>query len=110
MKHLITFLFSLSVFAIPDKPINADMEVKVLGLVCPSCAIGIKRNLKAELSVKYVAFDVQKQVVLIDFVEINGRVHFLKNEKILKLVKNAGYEVKYIKRLDKIKPNRYNKP
>ena len=86
------------------------MEVKVPGLVCPSCAIGIKRNLKREVNVKYLAFDVTKQLVLLDFVEIEGRIHYLKNDKIIKLVKDAGYEVSSIKRLDNIKPNRYNKP
>ncbi len=99
-----------SAYSAPDKPIDADMEVKVPGLVCPSCAIGIKRNLKREVNVKYLAFDVTKQLVLIDFVEIEGRIHYLKNDKIIKLVKDAGYEVSSIKRLDNIKPNRYNKP
>ena len=99
-----------SAYSAPDKPIDADMEVKVPGVVCPSCAIGIKRNLKREVNVKYLAFDVTKQLVLIDFVEIEGRIHYLKNDKIIKLVKDAGYEVSSIKRLDNIKPNRYNKP
>ena len=99
-----------SAYSAPDKPIDADMEVKVPGLVCPSCAIGIKRNLKREVNVKYLAFDVTKQLVLIDFVEIEGRIHYLKNNKIIKLVKDAGYEVLSIKRLDNTKPNRYNKP
>ena len=99
-----------SAYSAPDKPIDDDKEVKVPGLVCPSCAIGIKRNLKREVNVKYLAFDVTKQLVLIDFVEIEGRIHYLKNDKIIKLVKDAGYEVSSIKRLDNIKPNRYNKP
>ncbi len=30
----------------PNKPIDADMEIKVKGLVCSSCAIGIKKYLK----------------------------------------------------------------
>ena len=29
-----------------NKPIKADMEVEVLGLVCSSCAIGVKKYLK----------------------------------------------------------------
>tara|TARA_Y100000034_G_C6706267_1_gene311751 strand:+ start:109 stop:495 length:387 start_codon:yes stop_codon:yes gene_type:complete len=102
--------FTLWAFGAPDKPIDADMEVRVPGLVCPSCAIGIKRNLKREVNVKYVAFDINKQVILIDFVEIEGFIHYLKNDKIIKLVKDAGYEVSSIKRLDNNKPNRYNKP
>ena len=96
--------------AAPDKPINADMEVKVLGLVCPSCALGIKNYLKKEINVRYVAFDTSKQLVLIDFKEKEGFIHYLRNEKIIKIVEKAGYEVKSIKRLDKKKPSRYNSP
>jgi len=94
----------------PDKPIDADMEVKVPGLVCSSCAIGIKRKLKPEVNVKYLAFDTKKQLLLIDFVELKGRVQWLKNDRIILLIKEAGYEVLSIRRLDNIKPNRYNKP
>jgi len=100
----------LSAHGAPDKPIDPDMEVKVKGLVCPSCAIGIKKYLKREVNVKYVSFDTVKEVVLIDFIEIEGRIHYLKNDKIIKLVKDAGYEVTSIKRLDNKQPNRYNKP
>jgi len=100
----------LSAHGAPDKPIDPDMEVKVKGLVCPSCAIGIKKYLKREVNVKYISFDTVKEVVLIDFIEIEGRIHYLKNDKIIKLVKDAGYEVTSIKRLDKLQPNRYNKP
>ena len=32
----------------PMKPIDADMEVNIPGLVCPSCAIGIKNYFKKE--------------------------------------------------------------
>ena len=100
----------LSAHAAPDKPIDPDMEVKVNGLVCPSCAIGIKNNLKREINVKYIAFDTKKQLILIDFVELKGRIHWLRNDRIILLVKNAGYEVTSIKRLDNARPNRYNKP
>ena len=107
---ILGIVIALSAHAAPDKPIDPDMEVKVKGLVCPSCAIGIKKYLKREVNVKYVAFDTVKEVVLIDFVEIEGRIHYLTNDKIIKLVKDAGYEVSSIKRLDNIRPNRYNKP
>ena len=94
----------------PDKPIKADMEIKVPGLVCSSCAIGIKKYLKKEFNVKYVAIDINKQLVLIDFLEKDGRVIYLTNKKILELIKKSGYEVTYIKRLHILSPNRYNKP
>ena len=93
-----------------DKPINPDMEINVPGLVCSSCAIGIKKFFKKEINVKYVAFDIYKNLVLVDFVERDDRVLYLKNDKIIALVKKAGYEVTSIKRLHNQKPNRYNKP
>jgi len=94
----------------PDKPIKADVEIKVPGLVCSSCAIGIKKYLKKEINVKYVAFNINKQLVLIDFIEKDGRVIYLTNKKLLELIKKSGYEVTYIKRLHTLSPNRYNKP
>ena len=93
-----------------DKPINPDMEINVPGLVCSSCAIGIKKFFKKEINVKYVAFDIYKNLVLVDFVERDDRVLYLKIDKIIALVKKAGYEVTSIKRLHNQKPNRYNKP
>ena len=94
----------------PNKPIDADMEIKVRGLVCPSCAIGIKKYLKKEINVKYIAFDIYKHLVLVDFVERDGRVLYSKNDRLITLIEKSGYEVTYIKRLDNNKPNRYNKP
>ena len=94
----------------PDKPIKADMEIKVPGLVCSICANGVKTYLKKEFNVKYVAFDVNKQLVFIDVIEKDGKILYLKNENVIKLIKKAGYEVTYIKRLHNKKPNRYNKP
>ena len=96
--------------AAPMKPINADMEVKIPGLVCSPCAIGIKRYFKKEFNVKDITFDIKKELALIDFVESNGIVQFLRNSKVIELVKKAGYEVKSIKRIEKKTPNRYNKP
>ena len=94
----------------PMKPIDADMEVNIPGLVCPSCAIGIKNYFKKEINVKDITFDIKKELALIDFVESNGIVQFLRNSKVIELVKKAGYEVKSIKRIEKKTPNRYNKP
>jgi len=107
---LIGMGFIFMVHPAPDKPIKADMEITVPGLVCSSCAIGIKKYLKKEINVKYVAFDINKQFVLIDFVERDDRVLYLKNDKLITLIKKAGYEVTSIKRLDNKQPSRYNKP
>tara|TARA_Y100001973_G_scaffold33734_1_gene50836 strand:+ start:621 stop:932 length:312 start_codon:yes stop_codon:yes gene_type:complete len=88
-----------------------DLEIKINGLVCSSCAIGVKRGFKKEINVSDVKFDTRRQVTLIDLKESEaGRVYWIKNEKIVKIVKDAGYEVTSIKRLWNKKPNRYNKP
>jgi hypothetical protein len=90
---------------------NHDLEIKINGLVCPSCGIGIKRGFKREFNVIDVKFNVKKQLALIDLKESDsGRVYWLSNQKILKIVKSAGYEVTSIKKISDAKPRRYNKP
>ena len=90
---------------------NHDLEIKINGLVCSSCGIGIKRGFKREFNVNDVKFDVKKQLALVDLKESDaGRVYWLSNKKILKIVKDAGYEVTSIKRISDAKPRRYNKP
>ena len=90
---------------------NHDLEIKINGLVCSSCGIGIKRGFKRQFNVNDVKFDVKKQLALGDLKESDaGRVYWLSNKKILKIVKDAGYEVTSIKRISDAKPRRYNKP
>ena len=90
---------------------NHDLEIKINGLVCSSCGIGIKKGFKKEFNVNDIKFDVKKQLALVDLKESDaGRVYWLPNKKILKIVEDAGYEVTSIKRLWNKKPNRYNKP
>ena len=88
-----------------------DLEIKINGLVCSSCGIGIKRGFKREINVNDIKFDTKKQLALIDLKERDsGRVYWISNQKILKIVKDAGYEVTSIKRISNAKPRRYNKP
>tara|TARA_R110002020_G_scaffold280455_1_gene496210 strand:- start:100 stop:438 length:339 start_codon:yes stop_codon:yes gene_type:complete len=84
---------------------DPDVEVKVYGLVCPSCAIGIKNGLKKTKLIKDIKFDTKKQICLIEYISIE--VH---PSQLIKIVKNAGYGVKSIRWLKDKKPNRYNKP
>ena len=50
-------------------------------------------------------------LALVDLKESDaGRVYWISNQKILKIVKDAGYEVTSIKRISDAKPRRYNKP
>ena len=90
---------------------NHDLEIKINGLVCSSCGIGIKKGFKKEFNVNDIKFDVKKQLALVDLKESDaGRVYWLPNKKILKIVEDAGYKVTSIKRISDAKPRRYNKP
>jgi len=88
-----------------------DLEIKINGLVCASCGIGIKRGFKKEINVLDIKFDTKKQIALIDLAESDsGKVYWLRDSEVIKIVKNAGYEVTSIKRFWNKKPNRYNQP
>ena len=86
-----------------DKLITCDVEIIVPGLVCKSCAIGVKKNLAKlfSLSVKDITFNIKNQSVCLKLSSFfqDSRKDFLKKyeAKIKKSVKDAGYEVKSIK-------------
>ena len=79
---------------------DPDIEIKVKGLVCPSCAIGIKNGLNKTKLIKTIKFDTKKQIVLVEYISIE--IH---PSKIKQIIKNAGYEVNSIKWLKKKQPN-----
>ena len=88
-----------------------DMEVKVLGLVCPSCAIGLKNSFKRHIKVLDLKMNTNIQLLSLDFKESReGTVLYIKNKEVIRMVEKAGYEVESIKILADRKPNRYNKP
>ena len=102
---LVTKLFSADNFFKPD------MEVKVLGLVCPSCAIGLKNSFKKHPKVLGLKMDTKIQLLSLDFKEgKEGAVLYLKNREVIEMTEKAGYEVESIKILANRKPNRYNRP
>ena len=110
MKYLITLF--LTVVALPASAfIEADAEVKVLGLVCPSCAIGLKKSFKRHRSVKEITLDTKKGLMLLDFEETkDGKAAWITNPQIIKMVRKSGYDVASIKLFRKDKPARYNRP
>ena len=94
-----------------DNFFRPDMEVKVLGLVCPSCAIGLKNSFKRHIKVISLKMVTKKQLLSLDFKESEGgSTYYIKNKEVIKMVEKAGYEVESIKLLNNKKPNRYNKP
>ena len=88
-----------------------DMEVKVLGLVCPSCAIGLKNSFKRHPKVLGLKMNTKIQLLSLDFKEgKEGAILYIKNKEVIQMIEKAGYEVRSIKILANRKPNRYNKP
>ena len=76
---ILSVLFSSQAF-------SHDLEIKINGLVCSSCGIGIKRGFKRDPNVVDIRFDVKKQLALVDLKESDsGRVYWLPNKKILKI-------------------------
>ncbi len=103
MRWILLFFFCSSLYAATD--IDPDIEIRIPGLVCQSCAIGVKKGLKKTRLVKNLKFDINKQICLVEYVSIE--IH---PSQVVKIVKDAGYEVSSIKWLKDKKPNRYNKP
>lgn len=88
-----------------------DMEVRVNGLVCSICAAGLKKSFEKHTSVEGVRINIKKSIMLIDFsTGKDGRILYIKNKDVIKMVDKTGYEVESIKILADRKPNRYNKP
>ena len=105
MKKLFLILL-LSVSAtFADGVFDPDVEIKINGLVCPSCAIGVKKIFQKHFYVKQLKMNTKKQLLLLEYHSLE--IH---PSKIKKMVKDSGYEVASIKWLKKKQPNRYNKP
>ena len=102
---LLTFLFGISLTHATKNVFDPDIEIKIKGLVCPSCAIGVKNGLKKTKLIKQIKFNTKKQLCLVEYISIE--IH---PSQIGKIVKDAGYEVTSIRWLKEKKPNRYNKP
>ena len=110
MKYLIALF--LSVATLHAAPLwEVDAQVKVLGLVCPSCAIGVKKIFQKHRSVVGVKMDTKKQLLFLDFGQTKeGKTTWIPNPEIIRMVEKGGYEVASIKLFRNDKPHRYNKP
>jgi len=102
---LAAILLLWSTILLHARNIDPDVEIKINGLVCPSCAIGIKNGLNKTKLVKEIKFDTKKQICLVEYISIE--IH---PSQIVKIVRDAGYEVKSIRWLKEKEPKRYNKP
>ena len=105
---LVGFLFGMGLVFLAHPASNIfdpDVEIRINGLVCPSCAIGVKKAFQKSFYVKQLKMDTKKQLLFLEYKSIE--IH---PTKIRGMVKRAGYEVASIKWLKKKQPNRYNKP
>ena len=105
MKHLLILLFAISLNITGAPNIDPDVEIKIKGLVCSSCAIGLRKAFKKDSHVKGLKIDINKGSLSLEYwgIEIHP-------SKIKTMVKKSGYEVSSIKWFKKGKPQRYNAP
>ena len=68
---------------------GGTITVNVNGLICPSCAIGIKKHLGKTKKVKSVKLDINKQLTIIT--ELKDKS--LTDKEIKTAIENAGYEI-----------------
>jgi len=103
VKWFLPFLLTFPLYAAPN--IDPDVEITVMGLVCPSCAVGLKKIFRKDSRVKGLKMDTKKQILLLEYwgIEIHP-------SKIKTMVEDSGYEVSSIKWFKKGKPQRYNAP
>jgi copper chaperone CopZ len=96
MKYILIFLFSVSI-AFAAGTFDADVEIKVKGLVCPSCAIGLKNSFKKHIKVKGLKIDTRKGVLFLQYWSEE-----IPSSEIKEMVKDSGYEAYSIKKIKNI--------
>ena len=104
MRYFLPFIFALALNAAPN--IDPDVEIRIKGLVCSSCAVGLKKIFKKDFLVNGLKIDIDKGALYLEYRGIK-QIH---PSKIKTMVKKSGYEVSSIKWLKKKQPQRYNAP
>ena len=83
MKLILLLLF------VPIMLFGGIVTVNVKGLICPSCAIGIKKHLGKTKKVKSIKLDIEKQQTIIT--ELENKT--ITDKEIKTAIENAGYEI-----------------
>ena len=91
IKYLLILLFSFSTVLGADV-FDSDVDIRVKGLVCPSCAIGLKNSFKRHVNVKGLKVDTKKGILSLKYWSVA-----IPSPEIKKMVKDSGYEVSSIK-------------
>tara|TARA_Y100001935_G_C17198730_1_gene453947 strand:+ start:666 stop:947 length:282 start_codon:yes stop_codon:yes gene_type:complete len=79
----------LLLLLIPNLLFGGIVTVNVKGLICPSCAIGIKKHLDKTKKVKSIKLDINKQLTIIT--ELKDKT--ITDKEIQTAIENAGYEI-----------------
>ena len=79
----------LLLLLIPNMLFGGIVTVNVKGLICPSCAIGIKKHLDKTKKVKSIKLDINKQLTIIT--ELKDKT--ITDKEIQTAIENAGYEI-----------------
>ena len=91
IKYLLILIFCFSVILKADA-FNSDVEITINGLVCPSCAIGLKKSFTKHVNVKGLKIDTKKGILSLEYWGIA-----IPSSEIKEMVKDSGYEVAFIK-------------
>ena len=88
-------LSSINLSAETKDTFNPDVELKIIGLVCPSCAIGIKNGFLKTKLIKKLKFDSKKIVQLgLTFKPESDDLRDSQSIELNKSLIKEGYEVK----------------
>ena len=91
IKYLLILIFSFSVILRADV-FDPDVEITINGLVCPSCAIGLKNSFKKHVNVKGLKIDTKKGILSLEYWGVA-----IPSPEIKEMVEASGYEVASIK-------------
>ena len=95
MKLKIILIFTLSLLCNLTYAKNNDVRIfaYVNGLVCDFCARALEKTFQKEESVKSINVDLKEKLITINLNE-NKKIA---NSTIIKLINDAGYDVREIK-------------
>ena len=71
---------------------SSTVEIKIKGLVCTSCAIGVKKLFG--INVRGIHLDIKNQIATVKLIDSTIPID---KEKVKKAIIDAGYEVTWIK-------------
>jgi periplasmic mercuric ion binding protein len=91
-NHILTAAIALTILTTPA--LAETIHVGVNGMVCAFCAKGIEKSFKAQPETKKVNVSLEDKLITIS--TKSGKT--IKDDKIKKLITDAGYEITTIHR------------